>query len=151
MCWRSPGCCTLCAARWAFSGRSCRRTRRWRTATAWKSIARWRRTRKRRDAPAPLLTPVVHGALGPLDLLRALLVADKDPLAGGVGRRDTLPALQGAQGSLRLLAVDALRDRKSTRLNSSHLVISYAVFCLKKKKKKEMILDICYHTRMSPT
>src|SRR2546426_11093029 len=29
-----------------------------------------------------------------------------------------------------------LGDRKSTRLNSSHLVISYAVFCLKKKKKK---------------
>src|SRR5256885_6218594 len=29
------------------------------------------------------------------------------------------------------------RDRKSTRLNSSHLVISYAVFCLKKKKKKK--------------
>src|SRR2546426_5298433 len=30
-------------------------------------------------------------------------------------------------------------DRKSTRLNSSHLVISYAVFCLKKKKKKYTI------------
>src|SRR3989454_4236459 len=29
-------------------------------------------------------------------------------------------------------------DRKSTRLNSSHLVISYAVFCLKKKKKKQI-------------
>src|SRR2546426_11436256 len=29
------------------------------------------------------------------------------------------------------------RDRKSTRLNSSHLVISYAVFCLKKKKNLE--------------
>src|SRR2546426_8154578 len=29
---------------------------------------------------------------------------------------------------------DAVQDRKSTRLNSSHLVISYAVFCLKKKK-----------------
>src|SRR3989454_4879576 len=29
-----------------------------------------------------------------------------------------------------------LGDRKSTRLNSSHLVISYAVFCLKKKKKE---------------
>src|SRR2546426_7137067 len=28
-----------------------------------------------------------------------------------------------------------MRDRKSTRLNSSHLVISYAVFCLKKKKE----------------
>src|SRR2546426_1265369 len=30
-------------------------------------------------------------------------------------------------------------DRKSTRLNSSHLVISYAVFCLKKKKKNSTI------------
>src|SRR5260221_8483759 len=30
------------------------------------------------------------------------------------------------------------QDRKSTRLNSSHTVISYAVFCLKKKKKKKM-------------
>src|SRR5260221_1530140 len=30
----------------------------------------------------------------------------------------------------------AAEDRKSTRLNSSHTVISYAVFCLKKKKKK---------------
>src|SRR5256885_9321304 len=33
------------------------------------------------------------------------------------------------------------RDRKSTRLNSSHLVISYAVFCLKKKKRH--VLDSC--------
>src|SRR2546430_826210 len=32
-------------------------------------------------------------------------------------------------------------DRKSTRLNSSHSQISYAVFCLKKKKKKQSILD----------
>src|SRR2546426_2424311 len=32
-------------------------------------------------------------------------------------------------------------DRKSTRLNSSHLVISYAVFCLKKKKKKLTNID----------
>src|SRR3712207_7282093 len=32
-------------------------------------------------------------------------------------------------------AVDLRRDRKSTRLNSSHANISYAVFCLKKKKK----------------
>src|SRR5438132_3411689 len=30
-----------------------------------------------------------------------------------------------------------VQDRKSTRLNSSHTVISYAVFCLKKKKKKD--------------
>src|SRR2546427_9649404 len=33
-------------------------------------------------------------------------------------------------------------DRKSTRLNSSHSQISYAVFCLKKKKKKKRILYI---------
>src|SRR5256885_8073509 len=34
-----------------------------------------------------------------------------------------------------LVAKGIVEDRKSTRLNSSHLVISYAVFCLKKKKK----------------
>src|SRR2546421_9508436 len=34
------------------------------------------------------------------------------------------------------------RDRKSTRLNSSHDQISYAVFCLKKKKKFEIITEI---------
>src|SRR5688500_19920742 len=34
-------------------------------------------------------------------------------------------------------ATSGARDRKSTRLNSSHLVISYAVFCLKKKKTKQ--------------
>src|SRR5258708_14412035 len=32
------------------------------------------------------------------------------------------------------------RDRKSTRLNSSHQIISYAVFCLKKKKKKTIVM-----------
>src|SRR5690554_7626811 len=32
---------------------------------------------------------------------------------------------------------NSYRDRKSTRLNSSHVRISYAVFCLKKKKKKK--------------
>src|SRR2546426_9162869 len=35
-------------------------------------------------------------------------------------------------------------DRKSTRLNSSHLVISYAVFCLKKKKNKvNIVSQVC--------
>src|SRR3712207_7110121 len=52
-----------------------------------------------------------------------------------------LPLVAGSvPGSLALLAVLAghvlLADRKSTRLNSSHANISYAVFCLKKKKKK---------------
>src|SRR5438132_10452231 len=37
---------------------------------------------------------------------------------------------------------DWIRDRKSTRLNSSHTVISYAVFCLKKKKKQANVYMI---------
>src|SRR2546426_5902321 len=36
-------------------------------------------------------------------------------------------------------------DRKSTRLNSSHLVISYAVFCLKKKNTLWIELNVCKH------
>src|SRR5256885_3544915 len=46
-----------------------------------------------------------------------------------LGQRIELRALVEQHGA------DAVRDRKSTRLNSSHLVISYAVFCLKKKKQ----------------
>src|SRR5258708_22335635 len=41
------------------------------------------------------------------------------------------------------------RDRKSTRLNSSHQIISYAVFCLKKKKKKNTEdVESIYNTSM---
>src|SRR5256885_7780238 len=40
-------------------------------------------------------------------------------------------------------------DRKSTRLNSSHLVISYAVFCLKKKKKTQNVSCIRQSTSIS--
>src|SRR2546426_8015918 len=39
------------------------------------------------------------------------------------------------------------RDRKSTRLNSSHLVISYAVFCLKKKKVEARMLGVVWFAR----
>src|SRR5436190_10259035 len=42
----------------------------------------------------------------------------------------SVPRWRSGQASCR-----ATRDRKSTRLNSSHTVISYAVFCLKKKKR----------------
>src|SRR5438034_1810338 len=41
-------------------------------------------------------------------------------------------------------------DRKSTRLNSSHTVISYAVFCLKKKKKLAEGVDLSAVTRRTP-
>ena len=47
------------------------------------------------------------------------------------GQGDRVPRAQ-AQAAGQVGA----EDRKSTRLNSSHLVISYAVFCLKKKKRK---------------
>src|SRR2546429_5996757 len=51
---------------------------------------------------------------------------------------------KGTAGTTILIAGSAFRtkDRKSTRLNSSHGYISYAVFCLKKKKKKSNIVTI---------
>src|SRR2546422_2076186 len=50
------------------------------------------------------------------------------------GRRDA--GIGGRRASARARGRAARRDRKSTRLNSSHGYISYAVFCLKKKKNK---------------
>src|SRR2546426_6121260 len=50
--------------------------------------------------------------------------------------RVTQPAIGHHDGRGQCETAPGQRDRKSTRLNSSHLVISYAVFCLKKKKKK---------------
>src|SRR5438874_8828502 len=41
--------------------------------------------------------------------------------------------------------ISAAADRKSTRLNSSHVEISYAVFCLKKKKIKILQIAALYH------
>src|SRR5262245_66200227 len=55
-----------------------------------------------------------------------------DDLAGGL---ITAVNRVHASGSGLVLAPSLTGDRKSTRLNSSHLGISYAVFCLKKKKK----------------
>src|SRR2546426_8471107 len=62
---------------------------------------------------------------------------------GDLGRRDVadqlldpFDALRREHHRLARAGLGELEDRKSTRLNSSHLVISYAVFCLKKKKHK---------------
>src|SRR5207249_10527657 len=68
------------------------------------------------DKPFPL--PVV---------LFVLFAAVLTPLAVEAGRSATN----------RALVSEGRQDRKSTRLNSSHVSISYAVFCLKKKKKKK--------------
>src|SRR3989454_7560456 len=66
------------------------------------------------------------------DRRRMAVVAEVDdgqePELIGVARYG--PSNEGTTADIGLVV-----DRKSTRLNSSHLVISYAVFCLKKKKK----------------
>src|SRR2546426_2866711 len=74
-----------------------------------------------------------HGRLPPR--------ADADDVDLDAQRRRRLPGGSGIHGALVVDAIgeqheDFALDRKSTRLNSSHLVISYAVFCLKKKKKQ---------------
>src|SRR5256885_7712433 len=56
-------------------------------------------------------------------------------LTGGLSSKKRQARLAEFEASEKRLLL-ATEDRKSTRLNSSHLVISYAVFCLKKKNKK---------------
>src|SRR5205807_10422615 len=57
-------------------------------------------------------------------------------------RRRNIPTRRASRASLARTTHHLCRDRKSTRLNSSHLVISYAVFCLKKKKKINISISI---------
>src|SRR5690349_24239007 len=100
--------------------------------------SRRRHTRSLRDWSSDVCSSDLHGLRG---LRRGagevfLLQYDIRTLVVLEGFHDVLPG--------HLLAgflVDALvaEDRKSTRLNSSHVEISYAVFCLKKKKKKYKI------------
>src|SRR5947207_12681920 len=77
-------------------------------------------------ATTEIYTLSLHDAL-PI-LLRTLAVDLEE-----VTRLDPLPLEERRQGE----------DRKSTRLNSSHTVISYAVFCLKKKKTEERRSNLC--------
>src|SRR5437667_7426167 len=55
--------------------------------------------------------------------------------------RPSSPAIFSFSSTTSLKASATLPDRKSTRLNSSHITISYAVFCLKKKKQKKHIIN----------
>src|SRR5438477_6194462 len=61
------------------------------------------------------------------------------PAEKGAGMSKVVALLFGSLmvSSAALAAELTIRDRKSTRLNSSHMSISYAVFCLKKKKKNK--------------
>src|SRR5699024_11741666 len=95
---------------------------------------------------SPFVFPVsATTEISPLSLHDALPISDGTvPMLPG---RFSVPVMCGAAGSLdgvstlddvaALVAQRPARpDRKSTRLNSSHVSISYAVFCLKKKKSK---------------
>src|SRR5258707_9695327 len=80
-----------------------------------------------------------------LSLHDALPIFRRRQLAGGGDRRQGTPLRRARRPLLRGAPLrsqghplpGSLGDRKSTRLNSSHANISYAVFCLKKKKNKE--------------
>src|SRR5690606_39277490 len=78
----------------------------------------------------PICRPLARGVGGGAEFARAAEVAAADAADEFErGRRDgaMLVGLRARHGG-------GLLDRKSTRLNSSHVKISYAVFCLKKKK-----------------
>src|SRR5256885_6439564 len=65
----------------------------------------------------------------------AILLLFRAKQCDGVHCQCALDGCESAQGAVAALQfLHDQTDRKSTRLNSSHLVISYAVFCLKKKK-----------------
>src|SRR5258708_22792751 len=64
---------------------------------------------------------------------RAGARSQAEPLA-----RSTVPKVAGSQETATTFGT-VERDRKSTRLNSSHQIISYAVFCLKKKKNDKRL------------
>src|SRR5437763_10071509 len=84
-----------------------------------------------------------------------LSLHDALPISAGAGLTsdelvDVAIAVQYLGADDPQLFKDALKDRKSTRLNSSHRCISYAVFCLKKKKKHEIIeQQVSYTTPVS--
>src|SRR2546426_2015507 len=76
---------------------------------------------------------------------------DSAPIAW-YARAITVPAAWTGRRVFLVIGAADWRDRKSTRLNSSHLVISYAVFCLKKKKRVKktqrlqninVVLELC--------
>src|SRR5256885_10618402 len=72
-----------------------------------------------------------RSTLFPYTTLFRSLAARQDP-----GRPGAERAAQPDPGGAAATGFPRPLDRKSTRLNSSHLVISYAVFCLKKKKNR---------------
>src|SRR5690625_6019268 len=71
-------------------------------------------------------------------------ITDPASIAGLFTRVGEVDGVVVASGAVPFQPLTDLEDRKSTRLNSSHVAISYAVFCL--KKKKVIILHYTYIT-----
>src|SRR2546430_12475262 len=69
-----------------------------------------------------------------------LSLHDALPISGSTSRVRSRPALSSEMRALSMS--NPTTDRKSTRLNSSHSQISYAVFCLKKKKHTHFVIYI---------
>src|SRR2546426_4746556 len=86
-----------------------------------------------RDAPGGECSKAVVPLLFACGETRAPAIGKKKPRRSGAFRSRPRRGVTG--GTSFPLFQTCPEDRKSTRLNSSHLVISYAVFCLKKKKK----------------
>src|SRR2546422_6591568 len=78
-------------------------------------------------------------------LFRSLLVSLAAVLFVVAGFRSETTAAQAASSAPGKSIESPAQDRKSTRLNSSHGYISYAVFCLKKKKKKKLLCSFDLH------
>src|SRR2546422_7689618 len=83
-------------------------------------------------------TTLFRSPKGPAQLLELRAAVDPDGQVAAWETQAWLPLATANLPNIPLLSVDAAgiqqTDRKSTRLNSSHGYISYAVFCLKKKK-----------------
>src|SRR5690625_6268051 len=85
------------------------------------------------DAERELTGGTDLGGRGDLAQQVAVLLERETPHRPGTGRRGVLVVRRRAVLHLAVLHRVRPGDRKSTRLNSSHVAISYAVFCLKKK------------------
>src|SRR5688500_19613449 len=75
--------------------------------------------------------------------------AHRRHLTGLRRRMSRLQAFRWGTVAAALLSALGVTDRKSTRLNSSHLVISYAVFCLKKKIQLTLKLNVSRMSQVS--
>src|SRR2546426_5458483 len=81
----------------------------------------------------PIRFVVPSAAGGSVDVLMRILTQQLSAQMGAAFVVENKPGASFVPGTMDIVKA-APEDRKSTRLNSSHLVISYAVFCLKKKK-----------------